>query len=77
MTYFLNTHTAQPDVVVSYISEQLSDTEVRVDWLPPPQPITNITSYQLVYSEYEAVDNIGSVTLDSNITSYVIQNLGK
>ena len=63
--------------MVFYVSDLLSDTEVRVDWLPPPQPITNITSYQVVYSEYEAVDNIESVTLESNITSYVIQNLGK
>ena len=75
--YFPNTLTAQPDVVVFYVSDLLSDTKVRVDWLPPPQPITNITSYQVVYSEYEAVDNIESVTLDGNITNYTIQNLGK
>ena len=73
---FPNTLTAQPGVVVSYVSTLLSDIEVRVDWLPPSDPITIITSYQVTYSEYEAVGNVETVILDGNVTSYIIQNLG-
>ena len=62
--------------MVSYVTTLLSDSEVRVDWLPPSDPITIITSYQVTYSEYEAVGNIESVILDGNVTSYIIQNLG-
>ena len=63
-------------MVVSYVSTLLSDSVVRVDWLPPSDPITIITSYQVMYSEYEAVGNVESVILDGNVTSYIIQNLG-
>ena len=71
-----NTLIAPPGVVVSYVSTLLSDSEVRVDWLLPSDPITIITSYQVMYSKYEAVGNVESIILDCNVTSYIIQNLG-
>ena len=60
-----------------HASSLADDTKVRIDWFPPSQSAAVIiTSYQVMYSIFKAVTNIHSITLDSGITSYVIQNLG-
>ena len=71
--------TAQPGAVYLHVSSLPADTEVRIDWLPPPGSNTStiITSYEVVYSLYEAVKDTRSVRLNSDATSYVIQDLSK
>ena len=68
-----------PDAVYFHVGSLRNDTKVRIDWFPPStSAAVVITSYQVVYSIYEAVSNMRtSIKLDSSITSYVIQNLGK
>ena len=68
--------TVMPGAVYFNVSNLLNDTEVRIDWLPPSESTAIITSYQVVYSVYEAV-TMKNVRLNSNTTSYVIQNLSK
>ena len=61
------------------VSSLSNDTEVRIDWLPPAGSNTStiITSYEVVYSLYEAVKDTRSVRLNSDTTSYVVQDLSK
>ena len=72
--------TAQPGAVYLRVSSLPDDTKVRIDWLPPQasNASTIITSYEVAYSLYEAVEtDIKSVRLNGDTTSYVIQNLSK
>ena len=66
-----------PGAVYFHVSNLPNDTEIRIDWVPPLEPFAVITSYEVVYSVYEAVNNAQRVRLNSNTTSYVIQNLSK
>ena len=74
MDHFL---TGRPGEVYFHVSSLPDDTKVRIDWLAPTEQTAIITSYQVVYSLYEAVSNIQSVRLNSATTSYVIENLSK
>ena len=74
MDHFL---TGRPGEVYFHVSSLPDDTKVRIDWLASTEQTTIITSYQVVYSLYEAVSNIQSVRLNSATTSYVIENLSK
>ena len=71
--------TAQPGAVYLRVSSLPANTEVRIDWLPPPGSNTStiITSYEVVYSLYKAVKDTRSVRLNSDATSYVIEDLSK
>ena len=60
-----------------HVSSLPDDTKVKIDWLPLTDQNTIITSYQVVYSLYQAVGNMKSVRLNSNTTSYVLENLCK
>ena len=70
---------AQPGAVYLHVSSLPANTEVRIDWLPPPgsNNSTIITSYEVVYSLYEAVKDTRSVRVNNDATSYVIQDLSK
>ena len=74
MGHFL---TGRPGAVNFRVSSLPDDTEVRIHWVPPTEQTTIITSYQVIYSLYEAASNIQSVTLNGSSTSYVIENLSK
>ena len=67
--------TAQPGAVYFRVSSLPNDTKVRIDWLPPSE--SDITSYEVAYLIYEANSNVKSIRLNSDNTSYVIQNLSK
>ena len=67
--------TAQPGTVYFHVSSSSNDTKVRIDWIPPSQ--SDITSYEVAYLIYEANSNVKSIRLNSDNTSYVIQNLSK
>ena len=69
--------TVPPGAVYFHVSSLPNDTEVRIDWVPPLEPSTVITSYEVIYSVYEAVNIAQRVKLNSSTTSYAIQNLSK
>ena len=66
--------TVTPGAVYFHVSNLLTDTEVRIDWA---SPLEVVTSYEVVYSIYEAVNTTRRIRLNSNTTSYVIKNLSK
>ena len=67
--------TAQPGAVYFHVSSLPNDTKVRIDWIPPSE--SDITSYEVAYIIYEANSNVKSSRLNSDNTSYVIENLSK
>ena len=74
----INFFIAKPGTVYLNVSNLLDDTKVRINWvLPSESTIVTITSYQVVYSMYEAVSDINNIRLSGNVTNYVIQNLSK
>ena len=60
-----------------HVSNLLNENEVRIDWDPPLESTMVITSYEVAYSIYEDVNNMRSIRLNSNTTSFVIQDLSK
>ena len=58
-----------------HVSSLPSDTKVRINWIPPSE--SDITSYEVAYLIYKTNSNVKSIRLNSDNTSYVIQNLSK